>query len=145
MSHYCTPCDRWFVSQQAIQSHYLYSYSHLGEPCDESSSDYESDEFDESECIRCDRVFGSEESLCQHIRDSTAHWLCDRTRQAWVTPRCSFDGCTLLDLFKHWDYRGCYAYCRDCSQAWLSRSQLAQHIKDHVVSFRLTFPIYFRS
>ena len=53
MAYRCTPCDRYFGSQQALQQH-LNSSAH---------------NFD---CDECDRSFGSQKALQQHL-DSPAH------------------------------------------------------------------------
>lgn len=107
---YCSPCERYFVSKQAIHSHCRNAVVHLGEWCE-----------------RCEWLFGSQAARTSHLRDSSHHNVC---------PNCEVDFHSRAVLDDHLEET--HFYCKRCkvyvkdsrghkSQAVWSHHQIRAH------------------
>jgi hypothetical protein len=89
---YCSPCQRIFVSEQAIHAHCRHAAAHYGEWCE-----------------RCEWLFVSPAARIAHKRDSSHHNVC---------PNCPIDFRSLTDLYDHMEEtdfwcRRCKSYVKD--------------------------------
>ncbi|OCK82209.1 hypothetical protein K432DRAFT_324652, partial [Lepidopterella palustris CBS 459.81] len=69
--------------------------------------------WDDPECDRCDRSFGSQRALQQHIDDSSRHHICKI---------CNYDADGRSDLLEHWRDVGCVKVCQGCLMGFLDWS-----------------------
>jgi hypothetical protein len=82
----CSPCQRYFVSEQAIHAHCRNAEVHFGEWCE-----------------RCEWLFVSQTARRDHYRNSSHHAVC---------PNCQVDFGSLTDLDDHLEEE--HSYCRRC-------------------------------
>jgi hypothetical protein len=83
---WCVKCDRSFISNASLRQHLEASSLHADDDSDEESpifSESESDEESGSEvekqqtfCFKCNRNFVDENSLDDHLRNSSRHNVC---------------------------------------------------------------------
>ena len=83
---YCSPCLRYFVSEQAIYAHCRNAEVHFGEWCE-----------------RCKRLFVSQTARRDHYENSSRHNVC---------PNCKVDFDSPTDFVGHLEEE--YFYCRRC-------------------------------
>jgi hypothetical protein len=84
---HCSPCQRYFVSEQAIHAHCRNAEVHFGEWCE-----------------RCERLFVSPTARRDHYENSSRHNVC---------PNCKVDFGSLTSLDDHLEEE--YFYCRRCN------------------------------
>ncbi|KAF5344092.1 hypothetical protein D9758_008819 [Tetrapyrgos nigripes] len=126
---YCVDCERLFVSFTALQQHLSSSPLHRDETDSEGATDSDSDscstrsEDDEPYCIACQRHFVTQESLDQHLRDSSLHNWCFICRK---------DFGRLEDLNRHNAsrvHKTADGKCPLCKRMFKSPSDIANHIE----------------
>ena len=97
---YCSPCERDFVSQVALEQHLTTSMRHV------------------DSCARCGKQFDSPGAKEQHIRDSTKHNVCHDCPQ-------SPDFGTEAELDEHLER--VHHHCIECDRDFNTSDQLTQH------------------
>lgn len=101
---YCGPCDRDFVSGEALIQHWR----------DSSRHEY---------CLRCEKPFNSLSALNQHVRDSPNHYLCHLCPSS-----LDFSSLPALDIHRETVHH----YCNPCDRRFNTSGQLRDHdISEH--------------
>ncbi|KAF7800183.1 hypothetical protein EIP86_011430 [Pleurotus ostreatoroseus] len=72
-------------------------------------------------CFRCDRWFGSERALDQHLENSSAHHICYA---------CDKDFTTAQGLDQHYTQSPRHYYCRHCEEHFDDDDELEEHYEE---------------
>lgn len=111
MSCHCLPCNRYFMSGEALQQHLQDSPAHRPS----------------YDCNECDRSFSSEEALQKHFRDSSAH------NSLYSCHDCDRDFRSEGALNQHFLDSPAHNHshsCDDCNRFFNSEGALQQHLQN---------------
>lgn len=78
-------------------------------------------------CEECDREFGSEMALQQHLNSASVH-----TSPAYSCEQCNLEFRSAFDLTQHLTSSAHMYYCRECNRSFVSQHALDQHLNSSV-------------